>query len=163
MLGLVLPQAYICVLFWLIAPKLVTKLETACPLYSSSDHHLASKDNSSSGRHDLVEWVRQNGCPGSAAPAHHAVLRLGVILPELPHTHAPNTAAHSIREQPASANRTFRSCRTRLSTRRVRAAASSMPRATWCTRALSPAELTREATSAAAAFSGPCCILRACL
>ena len=62
--GVKLPQACVRVLFLLVEPNLADKIGNSfVPSTRLSDHHLASKDNnsSSSGRHDLVEWVRQNG------------------------------------------------------------------------------------------------------
>ena len=142
MLGVILPQAhiYLCSLFvgrdefvWQIGNSLSPPL----------GHQLASKDNNSnsSGRHYSVEWIRQagdplvgegrmRGMPGFSISSTSCSAPAGRLSAGIaPNPSPQHGTPHPIRGQQSSANRTVRFRRTRPSTGRVRAAASSMPRA----------------------------------
>ena len=120
----------------------LTELETACPLYSGHPIIiLPARTTTAAAAPAVAATTWLNGCgsrvtPGlsisSASCAPAGRLSVGVAPNPCPQHGTP----HPIREQPGSANRTFRFRRTRLSTRRVRAAASSVPRAKLCTQAL---------------------------
>ena len=86
------------------------------PSTRSSNHRLASKDNNRTAAVAATTWLNEygrrvlpwsgrggcTGCPGSAAPAHHPVLRMGAFLPALlqAHMHVPNTRHPTGSRQP---------------------------------------------------------------